>query len=89
MSGRFDGKGNPIGDYFDKLYLSYQLKMMKPDERVFKQVLVDEGLKAGEAVFIDDGPGNVEAASQLGMLTICPGEGDDWTEELKQILNKK
>ncbi len=89
MSGRFDGKGNPIADYFDKLYLSYQLKMMKPDERVFKQVLIDEGLKAGETVFIDDGPGNVAVASQLGMQTICPGEGDDWTEELKQILNKK
>ncbi len=86
MSSRFDGKGHPVNDYFDKLYLSYQLKMMKPDERVFRQLLMDEDLTPGEVVFIDDGPRNVAVASQLGMTTICPGEDDDWTVELKQLL---
>ncbi len=86
MSSRFDGKGHPVNDYFDKLYLSYQLKMMKPDERVFRQLLMDEDLTPGEVVFIDDGPRNVAVASQLGMTTICPVEDDDWTVELKQLL---
>ena len=47
---------------------------------------MDEDLTPGEVVFIDDGPRNVAVASQLGMTTICLGEDDDWTVELKQLL---
>ena len=41
-SERFDGCGHPISAYFDALYLSYQLKMMKPSEAIFREVLRQE-----------------------------------------------
>lgn len=88
MSDRFDGNGHPISHYFDSVYLSYQHHMMKPDEMFFKKVLSHEQLMAGETLFIDDGPENVAAASQIGMNTFCPVDGADWTKEIMKILSK-
>ena len=38
----FDGHGHPLSYYFDACYLSYQLKMMKPSEMIFREVLRQE-----------------------------------------------
>ena len=87
MSGQFDGEGHPISYYFDRVYLSYQHQMMKPDEMFFRKVLMQEQLIPYEVLFIDDGPRNVAAASQLGMLTLCPMEGADWTKDIVELLS--
>ncbi|MBR5687977.1 MAG: HAD family phosphatase [Prevotella sp.] len=87
MSDRFDGNGHPISHYFDSIYLSYQHHMMKPDAMFFRKVLAQENLVSGEVLFIDDGPRNVAAASQLGMHTFCPMEGADWTKEIIRMLS--
>jgi putative hydrolase of the HAD superfamily len=75
--------------YFDACYLSYQLKMMKPAEMIFREVLRREKTFASEVLFVDDGPRNVMVASQLGMLTYCPENGADWTEKLFSMLNNE
>jgi len=85
-SDRFDGKGHPISYYFDNLYLSYQMKLMKPDERIFSRLLSDEKLTPSEVLFVDDGPRNVEAANKLGMRTFCPENGADWTKQIYEYL---
>ena len=41
-----------------------------------------------ETLFVDDGPRNVAAASELGMHTFCPKNGEDWTSEIYEYLNK-
>lgn len=38
-SEAFSGDGHPIGDYFDAMYRSYEVKYMKPDENFFRYVL--------------------------------------------------
>ena len=38
-------KGHPIGDYFDAMYRSYEVKYMKPDENFFRYVLSQEKIK--------------------------------------------
>jgi putative hydrolase of the HAD superfamily len=88
-SDQFDGHGHPVSHYFDACYLSYQLKMMKPSEIIFREVLRREKIFASEALFVDDGPRNVMVASQLGMRTYCPENGADWTERIYDILNEK
>lgn len=88
-SDQFDGHGHPVSHYFDACYLSYQLKMMKPSEIIFREVLRREKIFASEALFVDDGPRNVMVASQLGMRTYCPENGADWTEKIYDILNEK
>ena len=88
-SDRFDGYGHPISAYFDALYLSYQLKMMKPSEAIFREVLRQEKTFASEVLFVDDGPQNVAIASQLGMRTLRPENGEDWREMLFDILKEE
>lgn len=85
-SEQFDGKGHPVSAYFDALYLSYQMKLMKPSDEIFRQLLMTEQITPSEVLFIDDGPRNVAAASQLGMLTLCPENGADWTQEIYEYL---
>ncbi len=83
----FDGKGHPVEAYFDAVYLSYQMGVMKPDERFFRRVLEDQHLQPEEALFLDDGPRNVAAASRLGIQTLCPENGADWTQQLFSMLS--
>ena len=87
MDGDFDGKGNPLSHYVDKAYLSYECKVMKPNERFFRIVTAEEKIIPNETLFVDDGPRNVAAASQLGMHTFCPQNGADWTEEIFDHIN--
>lgn len=86
MTPAFDGQGHSLADYFDHCYLSFQLKMMKPSEEIFRQVLKEEQALPEEVLFVDDGPRNVAAASQLGIRTFCPKNGADWTEEIYEYL---
>ena len=47
----------------------------------------EEKIIPNETLFVDDGPRNVAAASQLGMHTFCPQNGADWTEEIFDHIN--
>lgn len=87
LSSEFDGKGSSLNDYFDALYLSYRLGIMKPAPDFFRQVLDDENILPEETLFVDDGPRNVEAAGKLGFITMCPDNGSDWTGELRSLLH--
>ena len=88
MSDEFDGQGHPMTYYFDACYLSYKLKVMKPSERFFRHVLAAEGIAPDETLFVDDGPRNVAVASQLGIHTLCPENGSDWTGALYHLLQR-
>ena len=85
-SSAFDGRGHSIDYYFDAMYLSYQMKLMKPSEEIFRRVLMSEQIAPSECLFIDDGPRNVAAASQIGIRTFCPENGADWTQEIYDYL---
>ena len=84
----FDGEGHGICYYMDACYLSYQLKVMKPDPDFFHQVLLSEQVAPSEALFLDDGARNVMVASEMGIHTICPINGEDWTGDICNKLNE-
>ena len=86
LSGRFDGKGRSLAQYVDTMYLSYQMKVMKPDETFFRRMLMSEKIIPSETLFVDDGPRNVAAASQIGIRTFCPENGSDWTNAIYDYL---
>ena len=90
-SPRFDGKGHSLEYYVDACYLSFQQKVMKPDPLIFSKMLMGEHILPEETLFVDDGPRNVAAASQMGMFTLCPENGSDWTKEVLAAfgLNEK
>lgn len=85
-SPEFDGCGNNLSSYFDVTYKSYEVKLMKPDMRLFRHVLKAEAIHPDETLFVDDGPRNVAVAESLGIHTFCPANGEDWTREIHQHL---
>lgn len=86
LSGEFDGNGNSLESYFDSLYLSYKLGVMKPNKKIFQYIIDNEKIQPGESLFIDDGERNINTARLLGFKTLCPINGEDWTKELIEIL---
>ncbi len=52
---------------FDKLFLSYEIGLHKPDTRIYQHVLDKLGIEPSETVFIDDSLPNIEAAVNLGI----------------------
>lgn len=82
----WDGENHSIKDYFDALYRSFEVKCMKPNEKFFRHVLQEEKIMPEEALFVDDGPRNCAAASELGIRTFCPKNWADWTEEIYKYL---
>lgn len=85
-SAEFSGDGHPIQDYFDSIYRSYEVKYMKPDENFFRYVMAQEKALPEECLFIDDGPRNCCAASELGIFTYCPQNGEDWCDKIYNYL---
>ncbi len=65
----FKKDGKTINDYFDKLYLSYEMKLCKPGKEIFEQLLKEENIAPNEALFLDDGDPNIETAKLLGIQT--------------------
>ncbi|WP_027456148.1 HAD family hydrolase [Xylanibacter brevis] len=85
-SEKFDGRGHSVDYYFDNLYLSYRMKLMKPNPEIFGNLLMAEQLRPSECLFLDDSPRNVAAASQMGIKTFCPENGADWTKDIYQFI---
>lgn len=88
LSSGFDGRGNSLQYYFDSLYLSYKLRMMKPCQEIFNLIIEREGIRPDETLFVDDGPRNTAMASNLGINTLCPQNGEDWTEDLYACIRR-
>ena len=74
----FPYKGWQVGDYFDRMFLSYELHQVKPGEEIFRTVMAETGVNPEETLFIDDAAANCETARRLGLQTYQPKPGDDW-----------
>jgi len=59
-----------LDPYFEVIAVSGDLKMKKPDARIFQYTLDRLGCSASDCVYIDDRRRNLEAARELGMDTV-------------------
>jgi len=59
---------------------------MKPDPAIFRYMLNDAKLVAGETVFLDDSPANIAVAQDLGIQTLLVEKNADWRPSLDGIL---
>ena len=61
-------------EIFTKLFLSYRMKMIKPEPDIYRTAIKEIGLPAEEILFIDDSRANLEAAQREGLRTAfyCP-----------------
>lgn len=67
---------------FEGFYLSYQLKLRKPEPDIFRYVLEHNGLKPAETLFVDDTQEHIVSAASLGIQTwnLKPG-----VEDIRQL----
>ena len=64
---------NNLNNYFDKIYISEDVKMKKPQEELYNLALQEFSVKPTEAVIIDDQIKNLICPSKMGMKTILFG----------------
>ncbi len=83
-TAEFCGQGKKLDDYFDKLYLSFEIGVAKPHREVFEYLIQDSGINPAETLFIDDGKANVETGKALGMITYQPENGEDFRKIFEQ-----
>ena len=55
---------------FDFLFLSFKLKMRKPEKEIFEYILAEKSLKPHDTLFIDDSSINITAAESMGIKTL-------------------
>lgn len=68
-----------VEDFFEQIFLSYEMKLAKPDIAIFQQVLEETGIDPRETLFIDDSEANCRAAESLGIRTYTPLAHEDWS----------
>jgi len=62
--------GYILDECFDKVFLSYEMQLAKPDRRIYEEVIKATGIKPEETIYFDDTRENVEAGSALGINSI-------------------
>lgn len=84
-----------INQYFDVISISGDLKIRKPDERIFRLTIEKLAVDAAECLYVDDRRGYLGAANRLGMNTILfnsrnvPYKGDvvhNFEELMSRVL---
>ena len=79
----FPYRGFKVEDYFEKIYLSYEMKKAKPDLDIFEAVVQDAGIIPEDTLFIDGSEANCATARTLGIATYTPAAGEDWSHLFK------
>lgn len=71
-------------EWFDDIFLSAQVQLVKPDPRIFRVFLERIQRKPAECLLIDDSAPNIETARQLGFDTIHFRSSGQLNAELMQ-----
>lgn len=74
----FPYKNYGVADYFERIFLSQEMHLQKPDAEIFNEVLRQTGIRAEDSIFIDDLPENCEAARSVGIQAFQNTNFDDW-----------
>ena len=75
-----------IDGLFDELIISAEVKLVKPDPRIFHLAVDRLGVQPGETVFIDDIAENIDAARKEGLIAIHYQGTQKALDELNQYL---
>jgi putative hydrolase of the HAD superfamily len=72
--------------FFERWYYSCRMGKRKPDEEIFRQVLLENGLDANETLFIDDSIQHVEGARKTGIRAEWLEPGKEFSLMIEKIL---
>jgi len=78
--------GKEMEECFDSIFLSYKMKMAKPDSEIFTKMIEQANIIASETLFIDDSPANINSAKNVGLKTLLYTPGDNLVMEVNAAL---
>ena len=78
----FNYKGLGIGDFFEEVFLSYELGVEKPAPEIFHIVAERLGAQPEDILFLDDSEVNCEAARNCGLQAKVAPAGGGWMQEI-------
>jgi len=82
----FTSNGKALPDYFDKIYVSFQMKCTKPDLKIYRMMIEDADINPAESLFIDDSEKNIQGAIATGFNVLLVKNGSDWRNALSDFL---
>ncbi|MEG1621801.1 MAG: HAD family phosphatase [Alistipes sp.] len=85
----FRADGLTVNDYFIHTFLSYEMKLLKPDPAIFHQMLAESKMIPAETLFLDDSEKNVLVASEIGIQVYMPQAKEDFTPLLYDLIQEK
>ncbi len=77
----------PVLELFDGKIFSGEVKLLKPDAKIFEYLLKKYSLNADESLFIDDTKENIVSATKLGFNTFLFDKKGKNLDELKNLIN--
>lgn len=86
LSNQLGPEGQNVFDLFQKIFLSFDMGMVKPNPRIYQQVLDELHLAAGQVVFFDDNLSNIESAKNMGIQAIHIVDPMRSLEQIKQSI---
>lgn len=75
-----------MNTWVDAAVYSAEVKLLKPDLRIYQLILAQLNLPANECVFVDDKPVNIQAAQALGLQGILCCETRQTINDLRACL---
>jgi putative hydrolase of the HAD superfamily len=82
--GRYDRTLFP--ELFDGVVISGEIGLRKPDPRIYELGAESVGLEPAQCVFVDDLPGNLKPARELGMATVHHRDAEETVAQLEELL---
>lgn len=84
--GRWLEENWQVKDVFDAIVYSADVRLVKPDPRIYGLILEQLHVQPSQALFVDDSPENVEAAAALGIMALRFTDTGTLTEDLREYL---
>ena len=75
-----------LAELFDEVVISGEVGLRKPDREIFELLLSRLGLPAAACLFVDDHPGHLHAAAELGMQTVLHTSPERTIAEVGDLL---
>ncbi|MDN4638865.1 HAD family phosphatase [Agreia sp. PsM10] len=75
----------PMGSLFERIFVSAEMGRLKPEQAIYRDVLDDLGIEAGDMIFIDNKAVNIDGAAALGI----DGHVFTTAELLRSYLDEK
>ena len=79
-------KENNLEELFDKIYISSEIRLVKPSKEFFDYCLKDSNINPKDAIFIDDNISNVNSAIAAGIDSMLYKNNQEFFEDFAKYL---